>query len=202
MSTAKTIIRRALRLIGELAAGQEPSGSAASDALERLQSLILDMPGLVQNGFWREAATNIVGYAPKEGHRITVTAPGTVILPLTVTHESCSRPPHDLAKVQIVGAATNAGLWLYSATKAAWGRADGLTLTSELPFGSEDDEGLSAQLAVYIADEYGEITNIGPRTIAKAGQSARSLRARLKKAEARDPHRPHLLHTHHIRDYW
>lgn len=200
MSIAKTIVRRSLRLIGELAAGQEPVGSAASDGLERLQSLILDMPGLVQNGFWREHATN-AAYAAKEGHRITVTAPGVVTLPLTVSHEGCTRPPHDLAKVQIVGPVDNAGLWLYSATKGEWGQADELTLSSELPFGSEDDEGLSAQLAVDLADEYGETVNLGPRTLAKAAISARSFRARLKKAEARDPHRPDIHHHHH-RDYW
>jgi hypothetical protein len=201
LSTAKTIIRRALRLIGELAAGQEPTGSAASDGLERLQSLILDMPGLVQNGFWRETATSTV-YAANEGHRVTVTSPGVVTLPLTVSHDGCTRPPHDLAKVQIVGTAANVGLWLYSATKGAWGRADALTIVSELPFGSEDDEGLSAQLAVNMADEYGETVVLGPRTIAKAAISAKSFRARLKKSEARDPHRPDIHHLHHHRDYW
>lgn len=187
MSTAKTIIRRALRLIGELAAGQEPTGAAASDGLERLQSLILDMPGLVQNGRWHEHATTSA-YTAKEGQRITVTAPGTVMLPTTITWDCRTRPPHDLAKVQILGAATNNGIWLYSATKGTWGRADNLSITSELPFGSEDDEGLAAQLAVEMADEYGEIANIGPRTLARAQMSARSFRAKLK---AHDHHHHH-----------
>lgn len=200
MSTAKDIVRRALRLIGELTSGQQPTGAPAADGLERLQGLILDMPGLMQNGYWRETAANTAVTA-KEGHRYTVTAPGVITLPLTVTHDTHTRPPRDLAKVQIVGVAANKGLWLYSATKAAWGKADGLALGDELPFGTEDDEGLAAQLAVNMSDEYGTTTVLGPRTLAKAQQSARSFRARLKKAEARDPHRPDLGHHRAFCDF-
>lgn len=189
MSTAKDIVRRALRLTGELVSGQQPSGSAAADGLELLQGLLLDMPGLIMNGFWRETAANSAVTA-KEGHRYTVTAPGVITLPTTVTDDGRTRPPHDLAKVQIVGDATNAGTWVYSATKAAWGKVEGLTIAAELPFGTEDDAGLAAQLAVEMADEYGETAAVGARTVARAQKSARSFRARFKKAEACDRDRP------------
>lgn len=196
MSTAKDIVRRALRLTGELVSGQQPSGSAAADGLELLQGLILDMPGLIMNGYWREESASTAVTA-KEGRRYTVTAPGVITLPVTVTDDGCTRPPHDLAKVQIVGTAANLGTWIYSATKGAWGKVEDLTISSELPFGPEDDAGLAAQLAVEMADEYGETAVVGPRTVARAQKSARSMRARFKKAEARDPHRPSL---HHHRD--
>ena len=49
-------VRRALRLIGVIAGGQEPSGTDQSDAMERLQSVVMDLPGLSLNGRWREEA--------------------------------------------------------------------------------------------------------------------------------------------------
>lgn len=203
MSTTRDIIRRALRLIGVLASGQEPGGSDAADGLERLQSLILGLPGLVHNAHWREVATH-AAYVAKEGERITVTAPGAVTLPSIITWnpaldpfcdpsglewDDCTtaRPPYDLARVQIIGQTPpNAGLWVYSASNAAWRRADGLKITSDCPFGVEDDGGLAAILAVDVVDEFGG--QVGQRTLAVAQQSARSFRARFKMHERRHHH--------------
>lgn len=202
MSTAQNTVRRALRLMGVLFRGREPSGADAADGLERLQTLILALPGLQLNGVWREVAVT-AAYTAREGDRCTVTAPGAVTLPLTVTPcdgelGGCTRPPLDLAKVQIIGAVPNAGVWLYSATKGAWGQADALTLKSELPFGGEDDDGVAALLAVNMQDEYSE-TPLGDRSVALAQQFARSARARLKKAEPPDHRRPG--YHHHVSDY-
>jgi hypothetical protein len=202
MSKCRDIVRRALRLIGELTSGQEPTGPDAEDGVERLQGLILDLPGLIQNGQWHERAIAYpTPYAAREGHRYTVTAPGSVVLPATITWDACHRPPHDLTKVQILGAADNAGLWIYSATNGAWRQADALTINSDSPFGQEDDEGLAAQLAVNMADEYGETVALGPRTLSKAQQSTRSFRARFKKHELRD-HRRYDGHRAGFADYW
>lgn len=183
MATCQTIIRRALRNLGVLQGGQEPVGPDADDGLERLQSLVLALPGLVLNGRWHEKAIAAAATAC-EGERLTVTGAVVVTLPATVTWDGRTRPPHDLAKVQILGAdVENAGLWLYSATKAAWGQADDLALIDELPFGSEDDAGLAAHLATDWADEYGPTAQVQPRTLALAQIFSRSMRARLKKAE-------------------
>lgn len=184
MSTMRDIVRRALRL----AAGETgvPTGADAQDAAQRLQSVILDIPGFIHNGSWRRDRYVTTGvYTARESDRIMVTAPGVVTLPAVITAYGypCPRQPLDLAKVQITGA-SNAGIWLYSATKAAWGRADGLTIESDIPFGPEDEDGLAAQLALALVDEFGgEVSAV---TTAKSNQSKASLRSRFKKAVPRD----------------
>lgn len=207
MTTPRDIVRRGLRAIGELSAGKQPSGSDAADGLERLQSLILDLPGLLHNARWCEVAVS-TAYTAREGERCTVTSPGAVTLPTTVTCDGVTRPPRDLSRVQILGAsATNAGLWIYSATRGAWGQADELTISSTLPFGSEDEEGLAAMFAVNIAAEYGGEADLGQRTIGTADRAARSFRSRFKKAEPRDWSRPEPcdpldLHRSWCEDYY
>lgn len=185
MSTTRDIIRRALRLLGVLSAGQQPAGADGADGLERLQSAILALPGLVQSAHWHEVATS-AAYTAKEAERVTVTYPGAVTLPTIITWDGCTRPPHDLARVQIIGG-SNAGLWVYSASKAAWSQADALTINSEMPFGIEDDDGVAAILAVDMSDEYPG--TLGQRTPIIAQISARSFRARFKKYERRHHHR-------------
>lgn len=207
MSTALDIMRRALRAIGVLKAGKEPTGPDAQDALEHLQSVILGLPGFFHNGRWCEAAIDSA-YTARESERITVTTPGVVTLPTVITCNTVSRPPYDLAKVQIIGAdAENAGLWLFSATKGAWGQADALSTSSELPFGPEDDAGLAALLAVDMAAEFGGEAELGQRTVAVAQAAARSFRSRFKKNQPIDWTRPEPLGVYdtvgpYFRDYY
>lgn len=190
MSTALDIVRRALRSIGVIAAGKAPTGADQSDGLERLQSVILGLPGLLHNGRWCEVAVSSA-YTARESDRCTVTAPGVVTLPTTITCDGASRQPRDLAKAQIIGEdATNAGLWLYSASKGAWAQADALVISSEIPFGAEDDAGLAAILAVDMAAEYGDEAELGQRTVASAQIATASFRARFKKSEPIDWTRP------------
>lgn len=180
MSTCLDIVRRAMRL----AAGETgvPAGREAEDALQRLQSVILGLPGLLHNGAWRDRFVSDA-YTAKEFDRITVTAPGAVTLPATISEYGETRLPLDLAKVQILGSADNAGLWLYSVSKGAWGKASGLGLEDESPFGDEDDEGLAALLAVALVDEFGG--EVSDATIRAATASKASLRSRFKKAVPR-----------------
>lgn len=180
MTTMRDIVRRALRL----SAGETgvPTGEDGQDAAQRLQSVILGLPGFIHNGSWRRDRYVTTGaYTARESDRIIVTSPGVVTLPTVITGYGYPRPrqPMDLAKVQITGAA-NAGIWLYSATKAAWGRADGLTIESTIPFGPEDEDGLAAQLALALVDEFGG--EVSAATVANSNQSKASLRSRFKKA--------------------
>lgn len=192
MATCQDIIRRALRSLGILGSGQEPTGADADDGLERLQSLVLGLPGLNMNGLWHDHATSTAGTVARESQRLTVTAPGTVTLPLVITHCERPRPPRDLAKVQIIGTGLdNAGFWIYSATKSLWGQLDGLEISSELPFGDEDSEGLAAMLAVNMGDEFGATATITQRTNNLAATAARSFRARFKKYDHDHEHRRH-----------
>lgn len=176
MSTCLDIVRRALRLTeGETGV---PTGLRAEDALQRLQSVVLDLPGLLKNATWCDQFVS-AAYTAQEGERISVTAPGVVTLPTIITSCGAQRLPLDCARVQILGAATNAGLWVYSASKGAWGKANSLALNSESPFGDEDDEGLAALLAVALIDEYGG--EISAATVSTANASKASLRSRFKK---------------------
>lgn len=217
MALARDIIRRALRLIGVLRSGAQPGGSDASDGLERLQGLILAMPGLNQNGRWNEVSVKTGTYSAHPGDRVTVTLPGVVTLPALIDPLALNwdwgnygtqfgwdglnpRPPLDLTRVMIIGGA-NPGTWLYSATKGAWAKANGLAIGTELPFGPEDDGGLAAQLAVTLAEEYGLAEDVGPRTVALAAQSARAIKARMAKAAPFDWSRPNAR-VSAFRDYW
>jgi hypothetical protein len=192
MSTPLDIVRRALRTMGVLKRGKEPTGSDLADGIEKLQSVVLQFPGLLHNGRWREVAVD-GAYTAREGDRCTVSGAGSVTLPAVV--EDCrtgaARPPLDMAKVQIIGDAPNAGLWVYSATRSAWGRVDAITVegaNEPLPFGPEDEEGLAAILATNWVDEYG--AEISARTVALAQIATGSLRSRFKRAEPPDPSRP------------
>jgi hypothetical protein len=189
LTTNADIVRRAMRQMGVLAAGQEPEGADASDAMERLSGLITGLPGLTLNARWRERATS-AAYTARESDRITVTAPGAVTLPVTVSDPACgSRPPRDLARVQIIGGA-NAGLWIYIAGKGAWVKVDALSLNDDFPFGKEDEEGIAAQLAVDFASEFAESATVNDRTLAKAQISARTFRARFMRTQPHDWTRP------------
>jgi hypothetical protein len=189
-TTNADIVRRALRLLGVIPAGAEPAGTDQADTMERLQSVIMDLPGLVLNGRWHEKAIS-AAYTAGEGQRIAVTSPGVVTLPSAITPTGgCTRPPLDLARVWVQGVAENGGLWVYVASLGEWRQLDALEIGGEFPFGPEDVDGLSAQLAVAMMDEYGTQYPAGPRTISKAQASVASFRARFRKVQPTDCTRP------------
>lgn len=158
--------------------------------MERLQSVLLDQPGLILRGRWREKAISDADTA-KEGYRITVTSPGAVTLPTEITPTGgCTRPPLDFARVQILGDVDNAGLWVFVASLGEWRQIDGLESGGDFPFGLEDVDGVSAQLAVAMQDEYGENYQVGPRTVGKAAASVAAFRARYYRASPTDWNRP------------
>lgn len=187
--TNADIVRRAHRLLGTLPAGGEPTGSMQSDSMERLQSVMLDQPGLILRGRWREKEID-ADYTAKEGYRLTVTA-GDVTLPTEITPTGgCTRPPLDFARVWIQGTADNAGLWVFVASVGEWRQVDEREIGDEFPFGTEDVDGMAAQLAVALQDEYGAAYQAGPRTVAKAAQSVMAFRARYYRASPTDWSRP------------
>jgi hypothetical protein len=206
MTTNADIIRRTYRLMGVLAAGDEPTGADAADAMERLQSLILGLPGLLLRGRWCDVATS-AAYTAKESERVTVTLPGAVTLPLTMSDCAVgSRPPRDLARVQIIGATDpNVGLWVYVASVGAWKKLTDLEIAGDFPFGAEDVEGIAAQLAVDLSPEFGDSATINQRTVDRAQISAKSFRARFLRTQPYDPSRPDdLIGREHWprNDYW
>lgn len=189
-TTCADLGRRALRAVGAIPAGKIPSGINAETVQEYLQSVILDLPGLLKNGRFHEVAVTSA-YTARESDRCTVTAPGVVTLPTTVSCEGYTRPPRDLARVQILGAdVTNAGLWVYSATLAIWSNVLGLKGSSDSPFGPEDDQGVAFITAVNIAADYGAEAELGQRTIAIANEATKSFRSRFKRSQPIDWSRP------------
>lgn len=209
--TCLETITRALRLMGVISAGQIASGSRAADGVERLQDLILNLPGLIQNGRFVEVATS-ADYEPEEGERVTCTGAVTVTLPTTVLEATTNetRPPMDLARVYVIGTSAavdfggdddgGAGLYVYSASNGAWACVHGLAQDDNLPFGDEDFLGLAAQLAVDWVDDFG--AQLGERTFARAQASARGFRARFKKAAPFDASRPSLDYCAPEPDYY
>lgn len=178
MSTCLDIVRRALRLTeGETGV---PTGLVAADSLQRLQSVILGLPGLLHNAPWNDRFTENATVEARPGGRLHVGQATVVTLPTVMTVCGVQRAPSDCARVQIIGPGNpQAGIWIYSASKGAWGKATGLELTSESPFGDEDDEGLAALLAVALIDEYGG--EVSAATVSTATAAKASLRSRLKK---------------------
>lgn len=192
MTTNADIITLAHRKLGLVASGQVPKGAELEDGMSDLQSLILGLPALTLRGRWVNKAVTTGAYTAYENQSITVTAPGSVNLPVTITAPyGCSRPPQDMVRVRIIGAdADNAGLWVYVADKASWNRLNGLQTGDEFPFGDEDKDGVAAQLAVNISPDYGDAAVLSERTIQIAATSIKAFRARLMKSQPYDPSRP------------
>lgn len=176
----RDIIASAARMPAILASGEAFEGIEADDALEVLQSIILEHPGLTGARWWDQFSPSGAAITAREGQRITVGAYDPVItLPTTTSYWGSTRAMPPLARIQVVGGTNKPGLWLWS---SEWRRADALTLDSLNPFGDDTNRGLAAQLAKAIAEEYG--ASIGPVLNATAMRSEKMIRARLYRAPA------------------
>ena len=182
MATIREIMTSAFRKAKILASGETPAGIEADDALALIQALILEHPGLV-NTQWRDVfATSEADITVKDGQRITVGAfTPVIIFPTSTTDLWKRRDQRDLSRAVVVGGYKN-GLWLYS--DDGWLQADALDLDSENPFGRRSNNGLAAQLAVKLADEYGG--SVGQSTAIEATRSEKSIRSRLWRDYYRD----------------
>jgi hypothetical protein len=156
MTTIRDIIRRAY-LSAEGETGY-PTGDAADLALIRLQDII---NGLVLSrtgsGDWTDVyTTGLSTYAATDGKRVYAASTCTVTLATTTTDDDGDTVAvEDLSRVHIIGTATNAGLWVYAASKGAWSQVDGLEVADESPFGLEDDAGLGVDDAYLVLSEMG-----------------------------------------------
>lgn len=184
MATIHDFANRALRVLGVIGAGQEASGNDAADALQKFQDMINDLPGLRKGGWVGVILTDTSDYAAVDGDRVnTAGFAATVTLPDTYVNDlGQTVPTLDLSRVQIIGGAQE-GLWIYAAALGAWAQVDALELITQSPFGSEDDAGLVALLAVEMAPEFGEEEATLPQVTAeRAARQMRSFRARFRRA--------------------
>lgn len=189
MATCRAIVNGALRKLGRLAAGREPRTADTTDALAALQGLYLSW--VASGAFGRLAdVVPLVDCTAGENQRIvrdasvvTVTLPDRVpayASPLPYGEERVivgtydefdanTRPPRDGAVVQIADeVAGEVETWIYDGTLRQWGHIDALQLDDQAPRSVSDPEGLSATLAIELADTFG--ADVGPATLAQAGR--------------------------------
>ena len=190
MATCRHVINGALRKLGRLGGGREPRTADTTDALAALQGLYLSW--IASGAFGRLAdVIPLTDMTAGENQRIlrdpstiTVTLPDTVpmwtdpqpynlergIYPTNYEQtDGSNRPPRDGAVVQIkdtVGG--QVASYLYDGTLREWVQIEALQLDNEAPRSITDPEGLSALLAMELADTFG--AEIGPTTLRQAGR--------------------------------
>jgi hypothetical protein len=157
MATCRDIIKRAMRRLQLVASGREPKAAEAADGLIALQELYTSLISTGALGALNPLEIS-ADYEALEWQRITNTsgAPVTITLPESIEDsyaEGGFRSPRDRAVVMIAGASP--ATWIYDAGLGAWVQIEALTLDSEAPLSTYLAGGLSAMLAVNIADEYG-----------------------------------------------
>jgi hypothetical protein len=175
VTTVSDILRRAF-LSAEGVRGV-PTGDDAELALFRFQDLI-NSHLYWKDGGWTDVYPTGAAYAADDGERVYASSACTVTLPTTYVDEYGETVAmRDLSRVQIIGTAVNAGLWVYSGSLGQWSQANALEVASDLPFGPEDVPGLAAMLAVDLQSDGGGEVSTKVREDAAAQE--RSFRARL-----------------------
>jgi hypothetical protein len=168
MTTIRETVRSALRKVGALTRGAEPSSSQARDGLEAFQSLLLEW---VDNGKFGRL-TNVIAsadYEASEQERV-VSGGFTITLPDTVVDDDTgeTRPPKDLSLVVVVTAGAAPQVNLYDADRGEWVRLDTLEVADDAPLAGRGSDGLASCLAKRLAEEYGP--PLGAQSEAAAAQ--------------------------------
>lgn len=158
MSTCRDIIRRAYSIAGIRRLGSDPTSAELDAGLTVLQSIY---DRIAESRDYR-AVLESGTYEAGENERITGAT--TVNLPSVI--ESCDgdRAPKDMAFVQYdIGS----GFVTYASDKGTWVALDDLAAGEEAPFSKRNSEGLSALVALEIAETYPGAT-VGAFTVGKA----------------------------------
>jgi hypothetical protein len=170
MPTNIRIIKSALRDLGVLPAGREPTAVQAQDALEALEDIVFRFAEDFAQPWIDQDVTGDV--QAEEGDRIRVNSltPVTVVLPVDIEPRerivdccgsitviaTCdhSRAPKDRARVWIcdVYNSIDPALYVYRADHALWVKGTNMTLTQECPYA--DANGFSALLAIKLSASY------------------------------------------------
>lgn len=176
MATCQALIKRALRMLGQLNSGREPPANEAADCLEALKGLYKHLVATGTFGRLHDVLAS-ASLTAGENQRIVNTSGGAITITLPTQVYDCDtfdarggcgpwdygfinqvvtgmRPPRDHSVVVEAGTVpiTN----IYDADLAAWVVIDNLALTDEAPFTQKLETGMAALLAVHIAPEYGD----------------------------------------------
>lgn len=193
MATCRHVVNGALRKLGRLGGGREPRTADATDALAALQGLYLSWIASGAFGRLRDVIAD-ADITATENCRIirdetvvTVTLPEYVpaycvplpygaLWPYAVLNgtDGVNRPPRDGAVVQIkdtVGG--QVASYVYDGTLREWVKIEALQMDNEAPRSATDPEGLSATLAMELADTFG--ADIGPTTLRQAARFTTAL---------------------------
>lgn len=158
--TVQDIIRRALRRLNYITLDDEPTPSEFDVGLIALQSVYLD---LIEFGADLTDVVVSADYSANENERIfnTSASPITVTPPTTVedldvdvsVNPDHLRPPRDMSVIAIAEGVPE--IHVYDASQGAWVAVYGLSLSSNAPWSNIWSNGLTALLAVSLAQEIG-----------------------------------------------
>lgn len=194
MATCQALIKRSLRMLGELNSGRDPPPNEAADALEALQGLYKHLVASGTLGGLRDvlASGNVTA---GENQRIVNTSGGaiTITLPTTVNdynnYEGGSCSPYDYGfhgsngaravrdRAVVVEAGASPTTWIYDADLASWVNIDALTLAGQAPFTQKLETGMAALLAAHIVAEYRD-SSLPPTVAVGAAQCMSALTQR------------------------
>lgn len=176
------VIKRALRKLGVLASGSEPPADQASDALDVLQSLVLELVGGGTFGRLYDVITE-VDYTANENERIRAATGVTVTLPDTISnppdwypyvggnwnaispglgsgwdygsfYSGYPRPPYDRSIITVVQDDVET-VSVYSAQVQGWVTINDMGLDDTFPLVSYLANGMAAKLAMSLSSEFG-----------------------------------------------
>lgn len=161
MATCRDIITRALQQARIVPLGRAPATKEAEAGMVALQGIY---DGWFASGmFGTLKDIDASGdYEANEGERITGATTVTKPTQIDADTDTGYRPPYELSAIVDV---TNGNNWLWAG--GAWVDCVGLSLTDEAPLSNRDREGLSAHLATYLAEGFGQ--SVGAMT-ARRGQ--------------------------------
>jgi len=186
MTTNLDIIKGAMKKLHVLASGDDPSSSEASDCMDALQSLIVEMVGQGTFGKLRDVLAT-ADYTARENDRIQASDGVTITLPTVITPSDCGywggsdwaawygfpfnkpRPPRDRSVVVVITDNVPVyNVWCTYLNK--WVVVNSLAQTDNFPFAQYLEDGFKAILAERVADDFA--TQAGP----SVQQAARACR--------------------------
>lgn len=175
MTTCRDIVQQALRFARVLPMGDEAEAGEAADAMDVLSGLF--------DGWWAAGEFGCLtdkyvsaAHTAVEQERVTRSASETITLPESyapdgqVYKSGDKRAPYELSAIEVVGASRNIR------DQNAWVDIDSLTLDSAAPLVQFGKAGLSAALAIEIADQYDAEVKQG--TIRKANRFITAMRSK------------------------
>lgn len=172
----------AMRKIGVLPIGREPTAAQGEQFMVTLQAMYNELVG--QGVFGRLIDSKITAstYTAHEGERVVInTTVTTVTIPTTITTEwgyapvggpydygwgawpsTLPRPPHDNAIIQVARSNLGSALtYIYDAPRATWAVLEGLVLADIAPLSERYGEALKSILALKLCSPF----NVEPTQI-------------------------------------